>query len=302
VHTHLLHADLYGLPAARWVGVPAVRSIHRTVGRRGYRSLERMVGPLASRTIAISEEVARFTREARVASLDRVRVVPYGIDASPFAMSDEERGLARQELGVGPDEVAVGIASRLVPGKGHTFLIDALAVAQPEAPPIRLRIAGDGPLRAELEQHARRLAPGVARFMGHVVDVSRFMAACDVLVFPTFPAFGEGFGLAALEALAAGCPVVATPVGSMPEMVVDGVTGLLVPPGDVPRLAGALVHLAGNPVLRRTLGANAARRARTDFGVEPMVDATLRIYEEVLSGHAGVAPRAPRPKTPMPGV
>jgi glycosyltransferase involved in cell wall biosynthesis len=118
-----------------------------------------------------------------------------------------------------------------------------------------------------------------------VVDVVSFMAACDVLVFPTLPEFGEGFGLAALEAIAAGCPVVATPMGSLPEMVVDGVTGILVAPGAVEQLAAALVRLADDPELRRTLGANASERARTEFGAEKMVDSTLGIYHEVLSEH-----------------
>jgi glycosyltransferase involved in cell wall biosynthesis len=287
VHTHLLHADLYGLPAARGLGVPAIRSVHRTVGRRGYVCLERLVGPLAGCTIAISDEVARFVRDARLATPERVRTVRYGIDAAPFATAPLGRAAARAALGCGPDEVSVGIASRLVPGKGHAFLIDAVGAAHRKAAAIRLHVAGDGALGGELRQRASRLLPpGVATFHGHVTDIGSFLAACDVLVFPTLPEFGEGFGLAALEAMAAGCPVVATPMGGLPDMVVDGVTGMLVAPGAVDQLAAALVHLAEDAALRTAMGANAAARARREFSADAMVAATAGIYEELLAAPA----------------
>ena len=303
VHTHLLHADLYGLPAARLCGVPAVRSIHRTVGRRGYRSLERLVGPLASRTIAISSDVEQFIAQARLAAPDRVRVIPYGIDVESFGRAAEHRDIAREELGLEPDDVAVGVASRLVPGKGHDVLIGAIALAHATAPSIRLQIAGDGPLRRDLESRAARHLPaGVARFAGHVVDVGRFMSACDVLVFPSLPAFGEGFGLAALEAIACGCPVVATPVGSMPDMVVDGVTGLLVAPGDVQSLAHALTRLASDADLRRLLGSQGADLARRSFEADAMIDATLAVYEDLLAGMGGRHVGHPRVRLPQMGA
>jgi glycosyltransferase involved in cell wall biosynthesis len=284
VHTHLLHADLYGLPAARWLGIPAVRSVHRTVGRRGYVCLERLVGPLAGCTIAISDEVARFVSATRLATRDRLRTVRYGIDTAPFAATPQGRTAARAALGFGPDEVSVGIASRLVPGKGHAFLIEAVAAAHRKAGAIRLHVAGDGVLGGELRRRASRLLPpGVATFHGHVTDIGTFLAACDVLVFPTLPEFGEGFGLAALEAMAAGCPVVATPMGGLPDMVVDGVTGMLVAPGDVDQLAAALVGLAEDAPLRTAMGAHAAARARREFSADAMVAATVGIYEELLA-------------------
>jgi glycosyltransferase involved in cell wall biosynthesis len=126
----------------------------------------------------------------------------------------------------------------------------------------------------------------VATFHGHVTDIGSFLAACDVLVFPTLPEFGEGFGLAALEAMAAGCPVIATPMGGLPDMVVDGVTGMLVAPGAVDQLAAALVRLAQDAALRTTMGANAAARARREFSADAMVEATLGIYVELLAAPA----------------
>lgn len=291
VHTHLLHADLYGLPAARLRGVPAVRSIHRIGGRRGYRTLERLVAPWAEATIAISTEVARFIDEAHLASPSRVRTIPYGIDASPFEAAAGRRKQSRLAVGLAPEEVAVGIASRLVPGKGHGFLIDAVARAQRSCPSIRLLVAGAGPLRDELERQAVRvLAPGVGRFLGHVTDVAGFMAACDVVAFPTLPQFGEGFGLAALEAIASGRPVVATPAGALPELVVEGETGFLVAPGAVGELARSLVRLAEDPALRARLGTGACALARRQFSAGGMIDATYALYREVLAGRERFRP------------
>jgi glycosyltransferase involved in cell wall biosynthesis len=102
------------------------------------------------------------------------------------------------------------------------------------------------------------------------------------VAFPTQPILGEGFGLAALEAMAAGRPVVATRVASLPEVVADGETGLLVPPGDPEGLADAFARLAADEGLRARLGAAAARRAADCFSLDAMVEATLAVYAETL--------------------
>jgi glycosyltransferase involved in cell wall biosynthesis len=150
-------------------------------------------------------------------------------------------------------------------------------------PGLRLVIAGDGPLRAELERRADDLGLGErARFLGFVADVRGFMTACDALAFPTQPELSEGFGLAALEAMAAGRPVIASTVGSLPEVVSDEVTGLLVEPDDVPDLAAALIRIADSPTLRRELGERSVIRAREDFSLAEMVNRTVSVYNEVL--------------------
>jgi glycosyltransferase involved in cell wall biosynthesis len=109
------------------------------------------------------------------------------------------------------------------------------------------------------------------------------MGACDVFAFPTQPELGEGFGLAALEAMAASRPVIATRVGSLPEVVRDNVTGLLVEPGSVEDLAAALVHLAKNAGLRKRMGERARTRAQEDFSLELMIERTLAVYDDCLN-------------------
>ena len=143
------------------------------------------------------------------------------------------------------------------------------------------RLGGDGPERAVLERLVEQhCAPGTVTFLGFVADIGPFMHACDALAFPTKPELSEGFGLAALEAMAAGRPVVASAVGSLPE-VVDETTGRLVPPSSVDALASAILELARDRALCERLGVNGAARARTEFPLEKMVRSTIEVYDEV---------------------
>jgi len=279
VHTHLIHAHTHGQVAARLLRAPAAvttfHAAHPPFTREPYRTASRLVGRWPRRTIAISEHLGRFVVENRLADPDRLRVVHYGIDAERWRLPDVDgdRG-----------EIVVGIASRLVPEKGHADLIDAVALARRRCDGLQLQVAGDGPLRASLEARARAaLPPDAYRFLGFVPDIRVFLNACDVFVFPTTPDFGEGFGMAALEASAAGRPVIGTCVGPIPEVVADGESGVIVPPRSPERLADALVILAQDPDLRRRLGAAGARRAREVFSVERMVDRTMAVYEEAAS-------------------
>ena len=285
VHTHLVHADLWGQLAARRAGVPGVRSAHNLsprYRREPGRTAGRIAGRLARRSIAISEHVADFLREQRLAPPDRIRVVPDGIDATGWTLHDEARAVARTRLGFEPDEVVAGMASRLIDGKGHALAIAAMRRTVAQTPEVRLAIAGDGPLRPEIERLANALPSGTVRFLGQLTHVPSFMAACDLLLFPTLPSLGEGFGLAALEAMAAERPVLATNVGALPEVVEDGVTGVIVSPQADPR-GKALAELALDPGRRRAMGVAGRERAASRFSLDAMVEATRAVYREVRS-------------------
>jgi glycosyltransferase involved in cell wall biosynthesis len=285
VHTHLIHADLHGLAVARRRRVRAVSSIHSAhtfYRREPYRSAMRIAQGFATRTIAISRFAGDYVVDAGVVRAERLRVVPYGIDVSGWLLAPKEREEARRGLGLRPDHVAIGVASRLIDGKGHADVIQAIARLASAVPEIRLVIAGDGPTRVLLESAARQVPGKKIRFEGFVHDVPRFMNAMDVICFPTHPSLGEGFGLAALEAMAASRPVIATSVASLPEVVVDGETGVLVPPGDVGALAAAIEGLAGDPGRRARLGAAAHDRASSTFSLEAMVERTVEVYQEAL--------------------
>jgi glycosyltransferase involved in cell wall biosynthesis len=284
VHTHLVHADTYGLVGATAARTRSVRSVHNTVpelARQPYRAASRLSGRLARRTIAISQHARRYVLDHRMAPPDRVRVVRYGIDVERWGADEAARRAARAGLAVAPDDVVIGVASRMVAHKGHDVLLNAFARACRQAPHLRLVVAGDGALRPQLEARARPLGDTV-RFVGHLDPgrIEPFMHACDVLSFPSLATFGEGFGLAALEASAAGRPVLASDVASLPEIVVDGETGVLVPGGDVTALAAALVALAEDPDSRTRMGEAGRARARDEFSIATMVDETIAVYEE----------------------
>lgn len=274
VHTHLIHGDTYGQVAAAIAGIPGVSTVH---GIRPHLPgaaadpLRAFTGRLAQRTIAISHHVGRHLLARRLVSPDRLRVVHYGIDLP--AGTDPASG-----SGDGPPIALV--ASRLIAGKGHDVLLEAWR--RRTGPEARLCIAGDGPLRDDLEGRAVGV-PGV-EFLGYRRDMPALMAAADVVVFPTTLAFGEGFGLVTLEAMAAARPVVGTDAHATPEIVLDGETGLLVPPSDPAALAVAIDRLLDDPAAARRMGEAGRRRALTHFDVQTMVAATMAVYQEVTDG------------------
>jgi len=285
VHTHLIHADLHGQIAARALRLPTISSVHGThpfYEKEPFRSAARVAGHLARRTIAISGYAAEFVGRVGIAPRDRIRVIHYGVDAGSWRMGPEERLECRRAFGVSPDGIAIGIASRLVPDKGHDVALKAFSALAERFPEARLLIAGSGPLQPQLELLAHRILPaGRARFLGYVQDMRAFFGTCDLVLFPSLPSFGEGFGLAALEAMAAGVPVLASEAGPLPE-VVDAESGLVLPPGDVGAWAEAIADLVTDPVRRHQMGEKARTRAAERFSVATMANRTVGVYEEVL--------------------
>ncbi len=280
VHTHLIHGDVHGQPIARAFGIPAVSSFHGTPSfyrRAPFREAGRLIGAMATWRVAISEHVRRFLLQLDLARSDRIRVIPYGLAAGPWRAAASRRQDQRQRLGMGPGDVVVGVAARLVEGKGHHMLIEAMRRARVQEPALRLLVAGDGPLRADLVRTAGQELGRSIRFLGFVDDMPGFMAACDICVFPTEATLGEGFGLSALEAMAAGRPVVATRVGSLPEVVTED-SGIVIDPGSSGALAEALLRLARHEELRQRLGRQATARAVNQFSLERMVGSTVDLY------------------------
>jgi glycosyltransferase involved in cell wall biosynthesis len=146
---------------------------------------------------------------------------------------------------------------------------------------IHYQIAGDGPLRAQLESEARRLGIGdEVRFLGFIADAAQFLAEVDVLAVPSLY---EGLGVAALEAMAAGKPVVAAKVGGLGESIVDGITGFLVPPQNSNALAAAIAQLIRSPTLGASMGLRGRERVRQVFSLQTMARENESYYRELLS-------------------
>ncbi|MBC7250916.1 MAG: glycosyltransferase [Anaerolineae bacterium] len=291
VHTHLIHGDLYGTLAARLAGVPVVISTKHNddaFRRRGfYAWLDRALARSQSRIITISHHLKRFYTEVEGLPADKLVIIHYGLDAGTFLRGTGEGTEMRAELGVPNDAPLVGVVGRLTEQKGHTYLLDAFAVVVQELPTARLLVVGDGELRPALARQVVRLGlQDSVTFAGRREDVPRIMTALDVLVMPSL---WEGFGLVLLEAMAAGKPIVASRVSAIPEIVVDGETGLLVPPRDVKALAAALIELLRNPQRAVEIGRRGRARLEQEFTVERMVAQTEALYEGVCKGQPGAA-------------
>lgn len=281
VHLHTGRATWLGGLAAWRAGLPAVttRRMDRNV-KRGWRT-GLIYRSLVRRAVAISPSVADSLARGGVPE-GRTVLISSAVD--PEALRPAvPREVTRRELGVAQDEVVLLTLSSLVPRKGVDVLLDALATLDEgdRAPRPMLWVAGDGPERAALEERAERLGlqRGV-RFLGRRDDAPDLLAACDVFVLPSRR---EGLGVAALEAMAVGRPVVASNVGGLGEAVVDERTGLLVPPDDAQALAQAVRRVTSESALRERLAEAGPARIGEGFLAGQMVEAYECLYRDVLA-------------------
>lgn len=282
VHTHLLHADLYGIPAARRAGVPCiVTSRHNDDRFRRWlpmRWLNRWLWQQVSGGIAISDAIRDFSIEVEGAPASRVRTVRYGLDPASVQAPADARARLRQELGLSDDALLIGSVCRLIAQKGLDNALDAFGQVAADFPAAHYVIAGDGPLRGALAAQTAQL--GLAErvhFLGWRDDAPAIFAALDALLAPSL---WEGFGLVFLEAMARGVPVISTRVSAIPEVIADGETGWLVPPDDPAALAGALRAALSDPGERRRRGEAGRARLEAQFTVDAMVGRTLALYQE----------------------
>jgi glycosyltransferase involved in cell wall biosynthesis len=275
VHTHLVHADVYGAVAAVSARAALVATKHNDDPFRSgpFRHVERLLTRRAARVICITESLARFQRERVGLPARKLTVVHYGLDALPPAWAGGAPGPAL------PESARVLLAvSRLTSQKGLDVAVRALAAVRGDHPDAVLVVLGEGPARAELEALAVELGvAGAVHLPGRVGDVAAWYRRADLLVHP---ARWEGFGLALLEAMLAGLPVVASRVSSIPEVVLDGDTGVLVPPDDPAALAAAIGRVLREP---GDLGAAGLARAREEFSVTRMAERTLAVYASARS-------------------
>jgi glycosyltransferase involved in cell wall biosynthesis len=280
LHTHLVHAETYGIPAARLAGIQhVVNSSHNDDPFRRstpFRIWNRLLWRFVSRGIAISGAIKKFLVEVEGAQEDQIQVIHYGLRPSETSSAPN----LRAELGLPPSARLIGSVCRLVPQKGLMYALSAFGALAEEFPDLHYAIAGDGPLRGELEAQAKSL--GVSErvhFLGWRADAPAVMRNFEVFVAPSL---WEGFGLVFLEAMAGAVPILASNISAIPEIVENGTTAFTVPPSDANVLAEALRKLLHDPLLAQQMGSAGRARLETVFSEEAMIEKTAALYKSLM--------------------
>lgn len=281
IQAHEFDAIVHGWVVAKLAGIPMVATVHgknyfweKARRRWAYRLVSRYV-----KLVAVSEDLKRFIVTQTGINASRVQVTYNGVDETLGGFSCDNRQFKR-ELGIPEGEQVVGVVGNLYPVKGHKYLLDAIPQVLKSCPNTTFILIGRGELEVSLQAQARDLGIETqVRFLGFRQDIPKFLAIMDVFAMPSL---SEGLSIALLEAMAAGKPVVVTRVGGNPELVVDGVTGLLVPPENSEGFAEALIKCLSGRRLAEQLGENGRKRLGESFTLSSMIRCYQRLYELAL--------------------
>jgi glycosyltransferase involved in cell wall biosynthesis len=275
------HASWYGLLVGTLVGAKRVETVHNvyhwlTWSQQIHYGL---YCRLADRVIAVSEVVKRYTLDhLPFFQSGNFQVIHNGVDLAAFQSTSGT--MTPPENGDADRNPLVGFIGRLTEQKGVEYLLDAAALLLSRRILHRLVIVGDGPLRPQLEAKAASLNLTNVTFVGYRRDISGLLQSFDLFVLPSL---WEGLPVSLLEAMASGCPVVASRVGGSEEAVLDGTTGYLVAPRDVEALADRMAKLMAAPALREQMRIAAKLRVREHFSASAMVEQTACVYNEILA-------------------
>lgn len=282
VQLHTSHAHTLGLLAGRLAGIEPIVATRRMDHKvRGFFS--KLKYRKVHHVVAISKVVQRLLIEGGVPSQKTSLIYSAVNCPSPYPEGD-----LRMELGLEGLGPIIGTVATLGRRKGHRSLFEAIAMLKPRFPGVRLLVVGTGPLEVQLRDSARE--QGVEEevlFLGFRTDIPRVLNTLDVFVLASQ---SEGLGVSLLEAACGGLPLVGTDVGGIPEIVHDGVTGCLVPPGNSQVLAEKLAYLLDHPAKAAELGRQAQDLIRTEFSVETMVAKYHRLYQSLVRKHGTDAP------------
>ncbi len=289
VHTHMAKAGAIGRVAARVAGVPVVvhtyhghvfHSYFDSFRTTAYLAAERLLAHLSDRLVAVGERQRAEIAAYGIGDERKLVALPLGLELEPF-LEPIPRGALRRALGLPEQTPLIGIVARLVPVKAHETFLQAAALVRDEHPDARFAIVGDGECRAALEARARALGlDGVLHFLGWRRDLPGVYADLDVVCLSSL---NEGSPVALIEAMAAARPVVATAVGGVPEVVRDGISGLLVPPRDARAMAAAIGEILAAPERARALGLAARDDVYPKYAIRRLIQDVEGLYLELLA-------------------
>ncbi len=291
VHCHTSKGGFIGRLAARLANVKCIiysphgdifEGYFGKIKTRFFIWLERFSARFTDKIITLTKSGIEPYIKAGIGQKSQFDYIYNGIDVESLRKRKVGRIQKRQEIGVEDDCFLIVTAGRLVPVKGYTYLVAALAQVITEIPNIRLVFLGDGELRGELLGQVKTL--GLEKqvlFLGMRSDVPEIISCSDLFVLPSI---NEGFGVVLLEAMAMKCPIVATNVGGVPEVVLDGETGILVPPGDPVQLARGIIRLLKDRSLAFQMAECGYQRLEDCFDIRETVSKTEHLYKELLEG------------------
>lgn len=283
VRTHRYRSNFYGRIAAFLAGVPTIiASVHdnyRTDKRPERRIINRMLSHITDKIVAVSEEVKKDIIRYDKIEPSKVVVLPNGIDVERFNPKGNFADI-RKEFSIKQGAIVVGFIGRIVPAKGLQYLIDSIPYVNEEFKNIKLLIIGEGSIVARLHEQAKeKKVYDSIIFTGRRRDIPDILSCIDVFVMPSI---AEGLPNALLEAMAMGKPIVATEVGGIPEVMKNGVNGLLVPPRDPSALATAMKGLIGNDRLAAQMGDAARDLVLDKFSMRAIAQKWQTLYLSIL--------------------
>jgi glycosyltransferase involved in cell wall biosynthesis len=291
VHTHTAKAGFVGRIAAKLAGVPVI--IHTFHGHvfHGYFSpaktrlfilLERFTARFTTTIITLTASQAdELANVYHIAPRSKFTVMSGGLELDRYAAAPRKTGAFRREWSIPDDAPLIAIVGRLVPVKNHALFLGAAALVHAALPEAQFAVVGDGELRGEIESQVDQLGlRGVIIFTGWQKDVLPVYSDSDALVISSL---NEGTPFSVIEALAAGCPVIATSVGGLPDLLENGALGALVPSQDAPALANAMIHVIQQPPDTAALREDVVKR----FGVERLASELEGIYRKKLDTEKG---------------
>jgi glycosyltransferase involved in cell wall biosynthesis len=279
LHLHGYGATTFGRMAGAIRRIPAILHEHANLTDTPWyqKVADRLLEPYTDIAIAVSHSTAEFVVHARQVPEAKVKVVYLGVPLDEFSRerSAEEAAAARRDLGIQPDDFAVGTITRLHESKGNSYLVDAAARVIKERPRARFCLVGEGPLLPDLQAQAARLGLGDRLlFAGFRRDIPATLSAFDLSVFPSL---WEGTPITGFEALAMGKPIVATDADGLLDILTDGHDAAIVPKRDARALADKIVWAIDHPEARAQLGA-AARVSGRRYDISVFVRKMERLY------------------------
>jgi glycosyltransferase involved in cell wall biosynthesis len=292
IHTHTAKAGALGRIAAFLARTPVILYTPHGHNFYGYFSkacskaivlIEKILATLTTRIVIFTQLEKKDFIAFGVAPEAKLAVVAQGLELAEYRPTAQEKNAIKGSLGIKQDDFVVGLVSRLEPVKGTQYFIEACRLLAAEFASLRFVIAGDGSLADSLKRKVReyRLGEKVI-FLGWRRDIPRILAACEIVVLPSL---NEAVGIALIEAQAQGIPVVASKVGGIPEVVQDGITGILVDPAQPQRIAEAVTRLYQDPQASKEMGRAAQRWVRDKFSAAAMIRAFAGLYQELAASY-----------------